>query len=331
MRTTLRFSTFLTTCMLSGILFTNAQKLNSLQISAGVNAGIPSVSPFSYTLGADVRVQKNFGRRVTGTLTAGFTHFFEKDHFEGYLQYGSPYNVIPVKAGAELFLSGNFYVGAEAGAGFAFEQWGNSFLWSPSIGVALKSGVNVSIKYEDYTKSAATKNIALRISYGIQTNKSAIPRKRDLVKGWRLGVNINPGVTVAGFSDLVLGGAVSAYKRLTNNLEASLSGGAIHYFRVYPLYYFRTDERNMPGVTIDYTTREAIPVKAGLRLYAGNLFYAGGEAGAAFATHGGTSFMFAPSAGLNFNNNTDIGIEYDNYSNYHIPDQVTLRLGYRFN
>jgi hypothetical protein len=139
----------------------HAQVPNSWRIGFGINAGVATSDAFKYALGGDIRVQKNFNERLSGTLTTGFTHFFEKDHFASYNQYGSPYNVIPVKLGLKYVVTGNLYAGGEAGAGFAFEQWGTSFLWSPSVGLAFKNGMDISIKYEDYTRDRATKDIAL--------------------------------------------------------------------------------------------------------------------------------------------------------------------------
>jgi hypothetical protein len=157
---------------------TNAQNsASNWQIGFGVSPGGATSNPFKYTLGGDIRVQKNFNNRISGTLTAGFTHFFEKDHFDGYNQYGSPYNVIPVKAGVKVFLTDGFYLGGEAGVGFGFEQWGNSFVWSPSVGVAFKNGIDLSIRYEDFTKNKVTQDVALRLAYGINTKRLTVHEK----------------------------------------------------------------------------------------------------------------------------------------------------------
>ena len=142
-----------------------AQTDNGLSLGFGINAGIAPTNAFKYTLGGDIRLQKDINKHFAATLTTGFTHFFEKDHFDKYPQYGSPYNVIPVKAGLKYFVTNNFYLGGEAGAGLAFEQWGTSFLWSPSVGLAFKNGIDISAKYEDYTRDKMTKNIGLRLAY----------------------------------------------------------------------------------------------------------------------------------------------------------------------
>ncbi|MBS7566679.1 hypothetical protein KHS38_19905 [Mucilaginibacter sp. Bleaf8] len=302
---------------------------SSWRVGLGLNPGVATSKAFRYTLGADIRVQKNFNDRIAGTLTAGFTHFFEKDHFANYSQYGSPYNVIPVKAGIKYFVGNQLYLGGEAGAGIAFEQWGTSFLWSPSVGMAFRNGWDVSLKYEDYTKSPVTKDVALRLAYGFGPRKLATHKRNSTNSGWHLGVALTPGLTTTAFEDFVLGGEVSVNKNLTSNLEAFVSGGYTHYFKGYTGY--RVIQSSGEWV-VDITGERKgfIPVKTGLRLYAGNQFYVSGEAGAAFAMNGRINFVYAPSAGLALNNGLDVGIRYDRYSEGNMPNVMSLKLGYRF-
>jgi hypothetical protein len=78
------------------------------------------------------------------------------------------------------------------------------------------------------------------------------------------------------------------------------------------------------------TVRNIIPVKAGLRLFLGNVFYLGAEAGAAFASQSNTSFIYTPSLGLRFGNGIDVGAKFDGYDNRLIQDALSLKLGYHF-
>jgi hypothetical protein len=321
------FRAFTVSALLMAATVAHAQNENGWRIGFGVSPGIPIKDPFAFTLGGDVRLQKNFNSRFAATLTAGFTHYFEKDHFIGYNQYGSPFNVIPVKAGAKFFLSDNFYVAGEAGAGFGFEQWGTSFLWSPSVGVAFKNGLDLSLRYQDFTKSSVTKDVSLRLAYGLDTRKLVPHKKASEDNDWRLALGINPGVsTDDGF---ILGGEAGIYKPIANNLEVYATAGLMHYFDVYQYYYTMTSyntynfEAKKLGVNI-------VPVKAGLRLYAGNQFYISGDAGAAFASDGNTAFTYAPAIGLTLKSGVDIGVKYDGYSGFYIPGAVSLKLAYRF-
>jgi hypothetical protein len=308
------------------LLFCNlsfAQTQSGFRLGFGIDGGIATKDPFKSVLGGDIRLQKDLTDHLSATLTAGFTHFFEKDHFDGYNQYGSPYNVIPVKAGLKYFVTDNLYVGAEAGVGFGFEQWGNSFLYSPSLGVAFKNGLDVSVKYEDYTRSAITKDIALRLAYGVDlSNHHATHKRIERAEGWQLGFGIDPGITTNN-NDFVLGGEVNVYRHLTNSLEATASAGITHFYNSYLSYANGEAEGfKTQGETI-------IPVMAGLRLFAGNQFYVAGEAGAAFSTHGDAYFAYSPSIGLAFSSGLDLGIKYENFGDYY-PETVSLKLGYRF-
>ena len=308
-----------------------AQTDNGWRLGFGINAGVAPTNAFKYTLGGDIRLQKDINNHFAATLTTGFTHFFEKDHFDGFPQYGSPYNVIPVKAGVKYFVTDNLYLGGEAGAGFAFEQWGTSFLWSPSVGLAFKNGIDLSVKYEDYTKDKSTKSIGLRLGYGFGTRKMAAHKKASReVDGLELGISLNPGVNVNSDDDHILGGEVALYKPITNNLEATFSVGYTHMFRSYYSTYGIMDNAGHVYYNNNYSVRNVVPVKAGLRLYLGDVFYLGGEAGVGFASNRNSSFVYTPSLGIKLRNGIDVGVKYDNYSHRLIQDALSLKLGYHF-
>lgn len=310
-------------------VFCQAQTPSSWRVGFGISPGVPTTNLFRYTLGADVRVQKSFNETFSGTFTAGFTHFFEKDHFANYTQYGSPYNVIPVKAGIKAFLSGNFYLAGEAGVGLGFEQWGNSFLYSPSVGIALKNGLDVSVKYEDFTRNKNTKDISLRLAYGLDVKKTTSHKRDNTDNEWLMNVSINPGLTTNSFENFVLGGELGLNRKLNNDLEVSVSGGYSHFFineKNYIVYPAKSDIYDITSSA----SQNVIPVKAGLRFYAGNQFYIAGDAGVGFANHGNTSFVYSPSAGFVSQNGLDIGIKYEDYNSPYVSDQVAIKLGYRF-
>lgn len=308
----------------------NAQNTNrAWRIGFGIDPGIPANKPFKYALGGDIRLQKQFSDRVAGTLTVGFSHYFEKDHFADFLQYSTPFNVIPVKAGIRLFLDNNLYLGGEAGAGFGLEEWGTSFLWSPSVGLAFKNGFDVSLKYEDYTRNSATRNVALRLAYGIDIRELIPHRKSNAIHGMQLGIGLNPGLLTNTFDNLVIGADISLKKRVSTNLEALISTGLTHYSGNYYNYDLNTSSA-IPVVQITKTDRNVIPLQTGIRLYAGDQFYVGAQAGAAFGLSGTTTLIYTPSLGLSFQNGFEIGARYDNYSSLNIRDVLSLKLGYNF-
>jgi len=308
---------------------THAQR-SSWRIGFGIDAGVSTSDPFKYALGGDIRVQKDFNQRWAGTFTTGFSHFFEKDHFAGYNQYGSPYNVIPVKLGLKYFVADNLYLGGEAGAGFAFEQWGTSFLYSPAIGLAFKNGIDLSLKYEDYTKDKATKNIALRLAYGFGARKLSSHKAAHKSDDLELGVSINPGASIESSDNHILGGDVTLYKPLSSSVDATFSVGYTHMFKSYYSTYGIQDNAGNVYYNTNHSVQNVIPVKVGLRLHLANIFYLGGEAGVGLTSNRNSSFVYTPSLGIKLKNGIDIGVKYDNYSNRLIQDALSLKLGYHF-
>lgn len=150
---------------------TKAQDSQAWRLGISVNPGVATKDPYGFVLGGDLRLQKDFAGPLSGTLTSGFTHFFVKDEFKD-TPADNPYNVIPLKAGIKGFLTRNFYLAGEVGAGFGTDSGtGTSFVWSPSLGWAFSNGLDVGVKYEDYTKYDQTKQVALRIAYGFNLSK----------------------------------------------------------------------------------------------------------------------------------------------------------------
>ncbi|RFM27629.1 hypothetical protein [Deminuibacter soli] len=153
-------SAVLAVVVLATALTANAQKSDPWRLGIGVDGGLGLKTPTPFVLGGDVRLQKGIVHGLSGIFTTGYTHFFEKDN-------QASAGFIPVKAGLKYFPVSNFYVSAEAGAGFGVDKGlGTSFVWSPAIGYTFAKHWDVSVKYEDYTKYTETKQLALRIAYG---------------------------------------------------------------------------------------------------------------------------------------------------------------------
>lgn len=124
-------------------------------------------------LGADVRLQYDFSKRLSVTLTTGYNHFFIDDDIKDlpgtdYCDIGQ----IPVKAGFKAFFwEDQFYGLAEAGVGFTVSKNNpfdekNTVILSPGIGWANKY-VDLSLRYEHYTEFE-TGQVALRLAYGFR-------------------------------------------------------------------------------------------------------------------------------------------------------------------
>lgn len=137
------------------------------RLGFGLNAGVPvndelaGADLFSFALGGDIRLQYDFTKRGSITLTTGYQHFFaEEDEIDDL-------GFIPVKAGFKYFVwEDRFYVLGEAGIGFAVTADETSFLWSPGIGYA-NDTIDLSLRYEG-AADFHTDQVALRLAYGFK-------------------------------------------------------------------------------------------------------------------------------------------------------------------
>lgn len=155
----------------------------NFKLGVGINAGVMTDNAYDFALGADVRLQYNFSRRTSLTLTTGFTNLFV-DKFDRFENQEVPANeefkdlgFIPVKGGFKIFWwEDQWYAMAEAGIAIPVTNdynntVGNSLILSPSIGYATKF-VDVSLRYEHYTDfptrdgGNGVGQVALRLAYG---------------------------------------------------------------------------------------------------------------------------------------------------------------------
>ncbi len=142
------------------------------RLGFGLNGGIMTDDLYDFGLGGDIRAQYDFNRRISITMTTGFTNLFIGDDVPDL-------GFIPLKAGFKVFWWENqFYALAEAGAAFPITndysgQIDNSLLLSPGIGWASKY-VDLSLRYEHYSAfpsedgGTGVGQIALRLAYGFK-------------------------------------------------------------------------------------------------------------------------------------------------------------------
>ena len=161
----LLFVLFMATALTSSIT-SKAQKGNPLRFGIGINGGSTLKDPTQFTLGADARVQIPLGNSFSAIGTTGYYHFFKNE------DKGIPegVGVVPVKVGLKYFPVKNVYVAGEAGVGFFTKGDNNtSFVYSPSVGLAFANGLDISLKYEDFTKyEGYASQLALRLAYGFK-------------------------------------------------------------------------------------------------------------------------------------------------------------------
>lgn len=157
----------------------------NFKLGVGINAGVMTDDAYDFALGADVRLQYNFSKRTSLTLTTGFTNLFV-DKFERFDNQDLPANAdykdlgfIPIKGGFKVFWwEDQWYAMAEAGIAIPVTNdynntVGNSLILSPSIGYATKF-VDISLRYEHYTDfptrdgGNGVGQVALRLAYGFK-------------------------------------------------------------------------------------------------------------------------------------------------------------------
>lgn len=132
--------------------------LHHWRMGFGLNSGIPVKDSYSFSLGADGRLQYDLTTKTSLAVTTGYTHLFSSGDDAGF---------IPAKLGFKAFLGNQFYVLGEAGGAFGIQkELGNSFLWAPGIGVATKH-IDISLRYENYN-DYDTGQISLRLAYGFK-------------------------------------------------------------------------------------------------------------------------------------------------------------------
>lgn len=176
---------------------------------------------------------------------------------------------------------------------------------------------------------------------GIAFNSVFKPAKKitDDSQRWYLGFAATAGIGWDQPYTFVSGGELSLERDLGDNLKGTLTTGYTH-IGVEPGSIV-TQINN----TILYSKPvNIIPLKAGIRLKAGKLFYFGGEIGEAFGTETDIvasqtylgyqntpyrSLMYAVSAGLSFKNGLETGIKFEDYGLQSQYKQLALRLGYR--
>jgi hypothetical protein len=157
----------------------NAQSVAEGKFRFGIGVdGLLPVGNMSNTvnfgLGITPRLQYGIGNNTALTFTSGFYHFFTKPLYipAGFLGAGerieNHLDIVPVKVGIKQFISSDFYLGAEVGAGFEVEDGGGptKLIASPTVGYASKHW-EVGVRYEGFFGQNYNYGVlGLRIAYG---------------------------------------------------------------------------------------------------------------------------------------------------------------------
>lgn len=169
----------------TALLFFAGSRANAQSAAAGkfrLGIGVDALVPVgntkttqNFALGLTPRLQYSVSNRFALIFTSGIYHFFPKSfpYPSGstlppiMVKFRS--EIIPVKLGAKVFLSNNFYFSGEAGAAFEVARYAGErvhFLWSPGIGYATKRW-DIGARYEDFSGNGYSDGaVALRVAYG---------------------------------------------------------------------------------------------------------------------------------------------------------------------
>lgn len=150
-------------------------------------------------------------------------------------------------------------------------------------------------------------SLAMVAGLGLAANAQT---KDPAMNGSKLGVGADFAFPTGNYSDYVdyaVGGSLNLQIPLASKINFVGEAG-----------YLSHTTKEVLGVTASYGT---IPLKAGLRLFLAENFYAQGQIGAAISTedNGKTGFLYAPSLGVEFpvanKMSIDFGARYEGWTN----------------
>lgn len=176
-------------------------------------------------------------------------------------------------------------------------------------------------------------------------------KKRTRSQGVYLGVAAIAGWGWDAPSTYVLGGEIFVQRDLGSSISGTFSAGYVHHALDKSWsswsYYTYPDGKKEEYLLAKY---KAIPLKAGIRTYAGRRLFFAGELGASlginstgllkityadgrieqFQDGSKNSFLYAVSAGYSFENGLETGLKFEDYASFANTKQFNLRIGYRF-
>lgn len=161
----------------------NTDSRGALRLGIGLEAGAPTQNYTNFSLGGTVKLQYDLAQSTSLTLTSGYYNFFTKNlpapDITGS-RNAQDIGIVPLKLGAKFFVAPHVYIHPEAGAAFSvrepsadkFSYYGKGAMFdgAAGIGYASDSGIDFSLRYEQFFKneSKALGNfgfVGLRIAY----------------------------------------------------------------------------------------------------------------------------------------------------------------------
>ncbi|RYY30320.1 MAG: hypothetical protein EOP41_00840 [Sphingobacteriaceae bacterium] len=153
---------------------TSRDSKSTFRMGLGLEGAYPTKDFSNFMLGGTVRLQYDLANNLSLTLTPGYYHFFDKSGYGQVTDKGTYFNsgldMIPVKLGVKSFFAPNFYLSAEAGAGFELNHAQQTkLILAPGIGFASNSGIDLGLRYENFSGNNSSYGlIGLRVAYGFK-------------------------------------------------------------------------------------------------------------------------------------------------------------------
>ncbi|OOQ60984.1 hypothetical protein [Mucilaginibacter pedocola] len=149
-------------------------------------------------------------------------------------------------------------------------------------------------------------------------------------EGGKWNIGLDAGLPLGSLHDLystAIGASIKYEHPVATSTFITGSAG-------YQRFFIKGDVKDaLKAVGVDKSGVGLIPVKAGLKHYFNEGFFAEAQAGAAFSTESGgsTSFVYAPGVGYTFSGGFEAGLRYEGFSqDGSNSGMAALRLGYRF-
>ncbi|MEO3404387.1 outer membrane beta-barrel protein [Mucilaginibacter sp. CAU 1740] len=142
--------------------------------------------------------------------------------------------------------------------------------------------------------------------------------------GGKFSIGVDAGLPVGDshkVSNFAIGGSLKYDHPIADQLFLTGSAG-------YTRFLYKSEIKDFIGKS----GAGFIPVKAGLKYYFDDAFFAEGQLGAVFSTEsgGGTGFAYAPGIGYSFAGGLEAGVRYEGWSKDGTTSQVALRVAFRF-
>ncbi|QNK63138.1 hypothetical protein H7F33_01020 [Pedobacter sp. PAMC26386] len=148
-------------------------------------------SPFGFTYGGELLVQRDLSGRVAGTFSVGYAKIAlpsnDDDGNIGSIYFYNPdgMKIIPVKAGVRSYISRKVFFAGELGVAivpespfyynkpvFPSDNAGkNAFIYAGSTGYSFDNGLEAGVKFEGYTNYGTLKQLVFRLAYRIKLSK----------------------------------------------------------------------------------------------------------------------------------------------------------------